>query len=70
MHIGTVLVGFTVLAPGHLLNSVSSALKSCVIKASISCEQDFMNRGDLCTPPTLKTPLVSATGAFILCEQR
>lgn len=49
------------LAPGHLINSVSSGIKTCVIKACIPSEQDFMDRGDLCTPPTLKTPLVSAT---------
>lgn len=64
------LVGFALLAPGHLLGGVPSGVKICVIKASISSEQDFMGRGDLCKPPTLKTPLVSATGAFIPCEQR
>lgn len=70
VHLGTALVGLSLLAPGYLLDDVSSGLKTCVIKASISSEQHFMNRGDLCMPPTLKTPPVSATGAFILCEQR
>ena len=44
-------VGLTLSAPAHLFCSVSSGLTTCVIKASISNEEDFMNRDDLPTPP-------------------
>lgn len=36
-------VGLTLSAPVHLFCSVSSGLTTCVIKASISNKQDFMN---------------------------
>lgn len=44
-------VGLTLSVSVHLFCSVSSGLTACVIKVSISNEQDFMNRGDLPTPP-------------------
>lgn len=43
-------VGLTPSAPVHLFCSVPSGLTACVIKVSISNEQDFMNRDDLPTP--------------------
>lgn len=44
-------VGLTHSAPVHLFCSVSSGLTACVIKVSISNEQDFTNREDLPTRP-------------------